>query len=129
MLRVSHRLTESFAAWVAIAAVVLNALWPLIFQLQADVANMQMDICSQTNMQHQDAASGPEPEKPSPLIPHCAFCTLAGGGFAALVAARVTPALLSIETEEARLRVPEVRPLAFVSYSPAHPRAPPASFS
>lgn len=130
MYRLTHRLTANVTTWVAITAVALNALWPLIYQVQPDMANMQMDICATGSMPHQDTAGGRwAPDKPSPLMPHCAFCTLVSGGFAALVAAGVTPAFPSIDTEHPRLNPSELRPLALFSYSPAHPRAPPASFS
>ena len=129
MYRLTHKVTASFATWVAITAVVLNVLWPLIYQLQPGTTSIEMDICAQSNMSHQDEAGGRAPNQPLPLMPHCAFCTLVGGGFAALVTAPVTPPLLSIDTEVSRLSLPAVRPLGFFRYPPAHPRAPPASLS
>jgi hypothetical protein len=90
---------------------------------------MQMDLCTQSGMLHHDGAGDRVPDTPSPLMPHCAFCTLVSGGFAAVVAAPVTPVFVSMVAEESRLSLPEVRPLAYFSYPPAHPRAPPAILS
>lgn len=141
MSHFDHKTAGGFTAWVAIAAVVLNALWPLIAQLEPGEADMQMEGCAEPAMHHagmqmegcaepgmHHAAAENEdsaPAEPSPLMPHCAFCTLAPGGFTVLVAARFDAAPLLVDSKEFRPTPPEVRPLAFFSYSPAHPRAPP----
>jgi hypothetical protein len=123
-----HRV-RGFAAWVAIIAVALNALWPLIAQLQPGEAATLMESRAvggvlQDALEHHghhDSA----PDEPSPLTPHCGFCSLAPGGFSVLVADRFDAAPLIIDTEEFRPALPEGRAPAFFSYSPAHPRAPP----
>ena len=125
MYRFDHKMSGSFAAWVAILAVVLNALWPLMAQVKPDMAAMQMEGCD-GSMQHSEAAGGgPAPTQPSPLMPHCAFCTLVAGGFTALVADGVI-IVGSIDAKETRLALPEARPVAYFSYSFAQSRAPPA---
>jgi len=128
MFRLRHKAVRSIAVWVAITAVALNALWPLIAQIKPGMADMQMQGCIEPGMHHEHVAAGEQhaaPAEPSPLMPHCAFCTLAAGGFTALVADRFDAAPLIIDTTEFRPTSPEVRPIAFFSYSPAHPRAPP----
>jgi len=128
MFRLSHRTAVSRAAWVAILAVALNALWPLLAQLKPGEAPPLMQACDEAGMQH-DASGGKDspPADSSPLMPHCAFCTLASGGFAVLVAGSINAVLQLTDTEESWAAFPEVRPLALLSYSQAHPRAPPSS--
>jgi hypothetical protein len=137
MNRLSHKTARGISAWVAITAVALNALWPLIAQLKPGMADMQMAGGAMLGMQHAEpgmqhgmlhAAAGEEdsaPAEPSPLMPHCAFCTLATGGFAVLVAHPFNAAPLLVVTKEFRPASREVTPLALHSYSLAHPRAPP----
>ena len=122
-----HKTAGGFASWVAILAIALNALWPLLAQLQpGDEASMQMEACAEMGMHHDDAGEHDSaPAQPSPLMPHCAFCSLAAGGFAALVAQRVDVAPLIIALKEVRPALPDVQLPTFFGYSPAHPRAPP----
>jgi hypothetical protein len=98
---------------------------------------MQMEGCAVPGMHHAEpgmlhdmlhAAAGEHksvPAVPSPLMPHCAFCTLVAGGFAVLVANPFNAAPLLVDAKEFRPTSREFRPLVFLSYSPAHPRAPP----
>jgi hypothetical protein len=127
MHRLNHKARGSIAAWVAIVVVALNALWPLIAQFKPDaMAAMQMEACAEAGMHHAaEDGQNSAPSEPSPLMPQCAFCTLAAGGFAVLVADNFDAAPLIIDTMEFRPASPEVRPLAVFSYPPAHPRAPP----
>jgi len=124
MFRLTHKTTSGPAAWVAIVAIALNAFWPLIAQLHPGDASMQMEGCA---MQHSDLGDQDSmPTEPSPLTPHCAFCSLAPGGFVVMVADCVDPVPLTIDTKESRPISPVVRPHAFFSSSLAQPRAPPA---
>ena len=135
MFRLDYKLTGRYAAWVAIMAVVLNALWPLIAQVKPGMAPMQMAQmgqmaqmadCPEGGMHHSDEdGGGTAPAEKSPLMPQCGFCSLAVGGFTALVADRIITTVLLIETKEIRPALPEERPLASFTYSPAHPRGPP----
>jgi DUF2946 family protein len=127
MFRLRHKPGFSLAAWVAITAVVLNALWPLVAQLQPAQAGsdmVAMEDCPEAGMHQGAAGERSAPEQPSPLMPHCGFCTLAAGGFTALVTSTVTT-FIAIHTQEFRPPLPEVRLLASFGYSAAHPRAPP----
>ncbi len=128
MFHLRHKPRFSLAAWVAITAVVLNALWPLVAELKpapsgAGMVAMQMENCPDAGMHHA-GDDGSAPDEPSPLMPQCGLCTLAAGGFTVLVAASVTVAV-SLHIEEYRPDLPEGRPLELFSYSPAQPRAPP----
>jgi len=123
MYRLDHKMTSGLAAWVAILAITLNALWPLLSQLQPGNASMQMDGCA---MQHSDMGEQDSaPAEPSLPMPHCAFCSLAPGGFVVLVTDRFDPVALTIDTKEFRPTSPEVRLAAFFNFPFAQPRAPP----
>jgi len=126
MYRPNYKMTGGFAAWVAIVAIAFNALWPLIAQLKPGHASMQMEDCAEVGMQHGDIGERDSvPAEPSPLMPHCAFCSLAPGGFVVLVTDRFDLVPLTINTKESRPTSPEVRPIASFGFSLAQPRAPP----
>jgi hypothetical protein len=132
MSGIHQKSARRLAAWVAIAAVVLNALWPLIAQLKPAqsgrykpaMAAMPMAGCDQPGMPRAEGDSS-SPSEPSPLMPHCGLCTLAAGGFTVLVAAGFDAATLIVDMQESRPASPEVGPPAFSGYSFAHSRAPP----
>ena len=127
MFRLFHRTAGKLAALIAITAVALNVLWPLITHIKPEMAAMQMAGCDDPGMMMYSGIDGTNSssDEPSPLMPHCAFCTLVSGGFAALVVHNST-AVLSIRSEESWSAFPEDGPLvALLGYSPAHPRAPP----
>ena len=65
MFRPSHKAVASFAGWVAIIAVVLNALWPLISQLKSELAAMQLNECGEPAMHH----AAPEEQDSAPAQP------------------------------------------------------------
>ncbi len=125
MVRLNHNFAGNCAAWVALFAMALNALWPLIAQAKPGEAAPLVESCVETGMHH-DAAGHEHsaPAEPSQLMPHCAFCSLTGSGFAALAADLNTIVFLG-ETEEFRIALPDVLPIASFTYSLAHPRAPP----
>ena len=137
MYRPSHKTARGISAWVAIIAVALNALWPLMAQLKPGTADLLMEGCAEPGMQHAEpgvlhamlhvaaAEQKSAPALPSPLMPHCAFCTLAAGGFAVMVASPFNAAPLFIDAKEFRPSSPEIGLFAFVAYSSAQPRAPP----
>lgn len=126
MNRQNNNAAGKFVAWVAIAAVVLNTLWPLIAHFQPVGVPMQMEGCAEGGMDHGDMGEQDSaPDEPSPLMPHCGFCTLVVGGFTALVVNSFDATPLIVDAKEIQLTLPEFRVLAFFSYSPAQPRAPP----
>ncbi len=143
MVRLRHNLAGNCAAWVAIIAMALNALWPLIAQAKPGEAAPLFESRGESGVYHGTESAihhGTEsaihhgehanhgdsaPAEPSPLMPHCGFCSLTGSGFAVLVSDFVAAVVLLIDTEEFRLASPEVRPIAVFSCSIAHPRAPP----
>ncbi len=116
-------------AWLAIAAVAVNAFWPLVAQLKPAGFDPMAALCSEANRQEaQLGGKGDAPAEPAPLTPHCAFCTLAPGGFAVLSANGAVDAQ-PVEAVEFRPARREIAAPVLVVYSAARPRAPPAIHS
>ena len=120
-----YKTASRMSAWVAILAVALNALWPLIAECKPGAPSSLVEACDEAGMHH--AAGDPDsaPSDSVPLMPHCAFCSLAAGGFAVLTAKAFDAAFLRVEADEFRPAPVRVWPPAFAGYSPARPRAPP----
>jgi hypothetical protein len=127
MLRLPSRATIRLAAWVAVVAVALNALWPLIAQLNPATAATHLADCAELGLHpHQHEETAGAPADPSPLTPNCSFCTLAAGGFTVLVAARIDVVPLLVGTHAPPRAEAQTQRPSFFAYSLAHPRAPPA---
>jgi hypothetical protein len=126
MLRLNSRTAGHIAAWVAAAAVALNALWPLIAQFNPATAAMHLEDCAELGLHHHEQGEhGASSPKSPPLSPNCSFCSLVTGGFVVLVAARHDAAPLVVGMRDARPAPPPARHTASFAYSLAHPRAPP----
>ncbi|MBE0627502.1 MAG: DUF2946 family protein [Burkholderiales bacterium] len=105
----------------------LNALWPLIAQLNPATAATHLADCTELGMHpHQHEETAGAPAEPSPLTPNCSFCTLVAGGFTVLVAARIDVVPLVVGTHAPPPAAPQTQHASFFPYSLAHPRAPPA---
>jgi hypothetical protein len=115
---------------VAILAMALNALWPLIASARAVGASSLMEICTSRgiNTASSDAAadpgSMPVDSSAKHLQVHCALCSFGADNNAAIPAAlsHVEPANLNACTMPVDARSAERRDDI---HSPAHPRAPP----
>ncbi|MBI4290943.1 MAG: DUF2946 domain-containing protein [Betaproteobacteria bacterium] len=121
-----HYFAGNCAAWLAIFAMALNALWPLIAQAKPGEAAPLFESRTESALHHGEHGNHGDsaPSEPSPLTPYCGFCSLTGGAFATLVGD--PPAnVVSIDAEEFGTSLPEVRPVAVFTYPAAYPRAPP----
>jgi hypothetical protein len=119
------RTTRRFSAWIAILAMTLNALWPLIAQAKPIQAAALHEICTAEGLQVVPAAPEDRPSG-TKLSPHCAFCSLG----ADRIAIATSPLAGVTHAPDARevLRVAFDAPLpASHARSPAQPRAPPFS--
>jgi hypothetical protein len=125
------RLRTRFAAWLAIVALLLGALVPMVTQamVRGGERDGWLQICSVSGMvwvQTEAAVSNDQPpvgDAPlSKAAQHCAWCTLHGGAAGVPVADR--PVVLA-----ARLTEPPpaffVAPPAASIWLPAQSRAPP----
>ena len=119
----SSRLT----AWLAILAMALNALWPLIANAKPAGVAALFEICTTQGVKSiaGDPAQAPEDSGAKHLQPHCPLCSFGADKLSAppssplyLEAATVTGCGPSTEARSAEPRS-DIR-------SPAHPRAPPA---
>lgn len=117
-------MNRSCTAWLAIVALALNALWPLI--ANAGPVEFSVPVCTTGGSKVTPAGNG-LPVSPTELkAPHCPFCGSAGGATAALVAAPLAVIVIAAARE---------RPVSHAfapSYSfdliHAPPRGPPVSF-
>ena len=108
------------AAWTAILAMALNALWPLLAAANPGVPEpFGVEVCTSNGlvMVFDAGRQLPNPDGPAHrLVPHCAFCSL-GSGHAALHGS----GLLALQTERPLDEAPAAWRSAFV------PRLLPAS--
>ena len=116
--------TRRFGSWLAILAMALNALWPLLAQAKPGDSGLLVEICTSTGMKwFPDDGGGQYPAQKN-LVPHCAFCSL-GAGRAPLPSSpviapmQVSSIVAVIERRESALV------LSQSFFPPALPRAPP----
>jgi len=117
--------TRRLAAWIAMLAMALQAFWPLIAQAKPRSSTL-VPICTVDGVTHYfELKKGDTPLEKSSAAQHehCGFCLLGG--------AAVLPSALqsfdgnsSVDAEPAQAVFPS---LASRRFSPARPRAPPAS--
>jgi hypothetical protein len=63
------------SAWIAILAMTLNALWPLLAQAKPAPESNLHELCTAAGIQIV-AVGGELPAHQPNLSPHCAFCSL-----------------------------------------------------
>jgi hypothetical protein len=121
MKRRQHRL----AAWVAVLAMALNALWPLIAQAKPRSVTL-VPVCTVQGVTHYLELPGshsPLEQKSSAQHEHCSYCSF-GGERAALSLS--LPSIFSRTSEEAPPRHVDATESRSETSSSARPRAPPA---
>jgi hypothetical protein len=116
-----------FASWLAIAAMALNALWPLLANAQPVGAPSLLEICTSQGMKTiaADPDSGSDDFAAKHLQPHCPLCS-----FGSDKASAPPSAPLHIGSASLMGCLPPSSINAAVPgsehYTPALPRAPPA---
>jgi hypothetical protein len=118
------RTSRTFARWLALLAMALNALWPVIANAKPGYADLAKEVCSVTR--HAIAGTGNPSDAPQArhLTPHCAFCTTGNDNSAIPVRGSV-PTVDATTAEESRPNIDASCAPAPLGYTPAHPRAPP----
>jgi hypothetical protein len=119
-----HR-ARNLAAWAAILAMALQALWPLIAQARPRSATL-VPICTVDGVTHYyelKDADTPLEKRSATHHDHCAFCSFDSGRTAALASAPGF-SLPSFESE-APAEQQAVSAAPAYRYPPAFPRAPP----
>ncbi|HXZ55124.1 MAG TPA: DUF2946 family protein [Burkholderiales bacterium] len=110
------RLRRRTAAWLALAAMALNAAWPLLANAQPP--DPSVEICSANGGHHAPATPG------KGLASHCNFCPFGAERGAAVSVSAVPPPLPVL----APARIPTLGDRAapqLALYPTAPPRAPP----
>ena len=115
-----------FASWLAIAAMALNALWPLLANAQPAGQASMFEVCTAEGIKFVpgDAGKAPAESGAKHLQPHCALCSFGADKVPAVTqVAFVIPAVLDSSGGPSPFDVfspvrPDIR-------SPAQPRAPP----
>jgi hypothetical protein len=123
------RTTSSrFTVWLAILAMALNALWPLIANAKPAGVESLFEVCTTQGLKSVagDPAGAPDDSGAKHLQPHCPLCSFGTDKMSAppssplviepaAVAGRVALSAMVTESPSSDFR------------TPAHPRAPPFS--
>lgn len=121
-----HR-ARNLAAWAAILAMALQALWPLIAQARPRSATL-VPLCTVDGVTHYyelKDADTPLEKRSATHHDHCAFCSFDNGRTAALRSAPVfSPPSFTFDAPAERQLVSVV---PSPHHPPARPRAPPAT--
>lgn len=118
--------TRRIATWLAMAAVALNALWPLIANAKPGYADFAQEICSVVMRDDAGRYSPSDAPTAKHLAKHCAFCS-AGGNTNVIPAYTAVPAVIQTEAEESRPDFAASCTPAAPDHHPAQPRAPPSA--
>jgi len=70
----AHRPRSRIAAWLALAAMALNAFWPLLANAKAGVPALPSEICTATGQQHTGGSLPIEAPGKSVQPSHCSLC-------------------------------------------------------
>ncbi len=115
-----------FASWLAIAAMALNALWPLLANAQPAGQASMFEVCTAEGIKFVsgDAGKAPAESGARHLQPHCALCSFGADKVPALAqAAFAVPVIVDASFGIAQLAA--LSPGRLDPRSPAQPRAPP----
>ena len=114
--------------WLAILAIALQGLWPLIAQAKPAAPSLLLPLCSVDGVAHYielAPSEAPLDERSAVHHEHCQLCVFGSDRVAALPAASIPVLVVETALEDAPLRSFVVSPET-PSYLPAQPRAPPA---
>ena len=119
-----------FTAWIAIAAMALNALWPLLANAQPGGTASPFEVCTAQGLKTIAADAGSVPDSSGQsgsehLQPHCPLCSTGSDKYSA---APSTPLVVISAVESGCITPAAVQSAESRSdfRSPAQPRAPPA---
>jgi len=116
----AHRFKNRIAAWLALAAIALNASWPLLANAGTSVSALPSEICTTTGQKHAGESPFGKGARPS----HCNLCPFNAERGPAISGA--APALLCPMPASGPVRELLSEPLLPAALDPcAPPRAPP----
>ena len=115
------------ATWLAILAIVLQALWPLIAQAKPATPSVLLPVCSVDGVTHYielTPSESPFDERSAVQHEHCQLCVFGSDRVTALPAASIPVLVVETALDEAPLHCVVASPET-PSFLPAQPRAPP----
>ena len=124
--RTTRRAVLRFASWLAIVAMALNALWPLVANARPASSGPGVEVCAAGGVQRTPIESGGTQAPELALSPHCAFCAF-GADRAAAPSLQATLSVPAAGTLDARSPAATAVCVECFSYFSAPPRAPPFS--
>lgn len=119
-----------FPVWLAIFALSLHALWPLIAQARPKVPGMLIHVCAMDGRSQfvEIAPEGtPLEKRSSAQHEHCSMCVFGADRPAVLPPAAIASLVVSSASGEAPILSAAAAPPRSHSHPPAYPRAPPAA--
>ena len=120
----AHRFRNRIAAWLALAAIALNASWPLLANAKPAVPALPSEICSATGLNHAAGGAPADPQDKGIHASHCTLCPFSAERNAAIP--YVGQALLRSVPAVSHVFAPGDAPQAQTALFPAAPpRAPP----
>lgn len=117
------RSSRRAAAWLALAAMVLNAAWPLLANAKPAVPALPSEICSASGLNHAGGGAPTAPDK-GLHASHCTLCPFSAERCAAIPYVALPPLAAAPATVRVFARRDTPRP-AIVLHPAAPPRAPP----
>jgi Protein of unknown function (DUF2946) len=113
-------------SWLAILAMALNALWPLIASARPTGAASFVEICTAQGLKQivGDPATGPAGPGGKHMQLHCPICSYGTDKFSALTSAPLFNASATGSDCEPAVADASAKPHSNIR-SPAYPRAPP----
>jgi hypothetical protein len=115
-------------AWLAIVALALHALWPLLAHAKPASATHLVPVCTIEGVTHYVELAGggpPADERSSSYHEHCKLCVFGADRHAAISPAPVPPLRIGVAAYCAAAPAAAVD-VVFHCSPPAQPRAPPA---
>jgi len=118
------RIRSRTAAWLALAAMALNAFWPLLANAKPSTPALPSEICSATGLQHGIGGAPADSPHKSVRPTHCSLCPFGAERVSAMPFAKHV--LLSPLPTRAQPAAHSDAPRPEAAFHPAAPaRAPP----
>jgi hypothetical protein len=118
---------RSFPAWLAIVALTLQALWPLLAQAKADGEKLLVPVCTVEGVTHYVQLAGggsPGDRRPNAVHDHCKLCVFGADRHAAIAPLPFPPLRIAVAAHCAAAPAAALDVACHCSSS-AQPRAPP----
>jgi hypothetical protein len=118
------------AIWIAIFAMGLHALWPLVAQARPKMPGMLVHICAMDGRSHFIELApdrSPLEKRSAAQVEHCKMCVFGSDRVAVLPSAAIPALAIPAAATEGFLSSAATAPPRSLPHPPAYPRAPPAA--